>query len=231
VGGNLQFRNLTQLSHNGVDLSSLEASGGLIINNTAFETLPSLPVHLSTNSISLINNPALLNTAGLESLQSITGDIAIDNNPLLSAINFAPGIAFSGAFTLTNNAALAACATNTVCQLLALASSSEITDNAAGRQTLAEAETACSLLGTVESSLSGFSAYQSGPSAITLLTDCDIGPVTLTLCDLQGRALLQKSLTLPFGKTALTLPVHHGSIYLLHIAGKEGQTARKLPLF
>ena len=101
-------------------LNALNSVDGVfsIISNTALTTLTGLEALTSAGVINILNNPALTSLTGLEALTS-TGEIVINgNSALTSVIGLNHPISITGNLTIQNNGLLSNCVAQSICDYL-----------------------------------------------------------------------------------------------------------------
>lgn len=193
VGGELNLSNLPMLSNDGVSLPNFTSSGGIRIVNTAFTEVPEMPVFTSLN-----------------------GDLFIDNNPLLSEIDFNEALAFSGQFTLTNNPEMSSCNSPSVCMLIDLSSADVIENNGTNCNSLDEVLAGC-IVSTNNVELSDWNCFQSQPGELTISSDRALSQARIILYDLQGKRQLELQLYINSGNNTFSIPKLASGVYLLQI--------------
>lgn len=142
------FTGLNNLTSIGGDLSI--ADNTTLVSLTGLEGLQSVWGHVSIGVPSLElphGNPALASLSGLENLTLIGESLSIIHNQSLTditalhhAISIGPGL------TITENAQLAECSVQAVCDYLTIpAAPTDISDNGSGCATREEVEAACTV--------------------------------------------------------------------------------------
>lgn len=204
VGGALNLSNLPILSNEGVSLPNLSSSGGISIQNTGFTEIPEMPVFTSLN-----------------------GDLLIDNNPVLSEINFNEALDFSGQFTLTNNPEMSTCNSPTVCMLVDLSSADVIENNGANCNSIDEVSAGC-LVNTNNAETLDWKCFQNHSGQLTINSERMLSQARISLYDLQGKRQLEIQIDINSGSNTLNIPSLASGVYLLRISTNDESVSNKI---
>jgi len=123
--------------------------------NNFINTYPNCTEFMGNMTIGVLSGGTsdILNISGLSSLQSISGDLNIVNNPVLTDIMvFDREVSIGGNLTIEKNGQLSECDVQAVCDYLALNGTANIQNNGTRCNTLEEVTAACTVStnGTIE---------------------------------------------------------------------------------
>lgn len=133
---------------NGLDLISATGSYFFLGSNPSMTTINGLNGLTTVNGdFEIVGNPLLTNLNAFASLTTINGSYNIDNNPVLGDIDEFNNLTnVSGILTIATNASLSNCAAQGICDYLSGPGQAIIANNTTGCNSVAQVETACSLL-------------------------------------------------------------------------------------
>lgn len=211
----IRFQNLDSLGYFENALGALTSiTGPILLNNTSLENnFFDFPA-IEGASLRLSGNPNLTHTDFLQNISSLSG-LEITNHPNLTSVTAHPDVNFSGPLVIEGNEALSNCANESLCHMIAQASSVGISGNGSncnGAESILEA---CTQLGTDEGGPADIRIWNDGHGVLHLSAAHCYFEGAVHVLDLTGRT--QRS-TIAVKDSGVQVPVAGlaSGVYVVH---------------